>query len=560
MGFLRRLAGRVRAEPEALVLDLAVAGMCVTALFFGASATWDLSWPCDVDLYRDIGFAQSMLDGRPLSDPLYLGERLWYNPLVPALIALSSWITGLPVHLAATRLGALSNLLAPISFYIMVACLVGRRSGVAATLVFLFVGGIGGIPSWASATYSPWLFTSNFVQGLFYLGVAAYHRAVSQSPGGLRWHLITGGLLGLCFLGHTAPALVLGSVMALHTLRALLRRGQRGQRLRLLGTFGLSLVVALLVSLPYLYTIAIHYGLDVQNPDPSGWIWPRLALRTVQALVQDHLVWIALLPLWGGLGFLLGRGAVRPHSRGLVVYWFLSAGVLFAYYYLWQWTKKQGAAIPVIVPGHHFLVFLKALEALFFGHALVLAAALAARGALAVWPGQQERPRLRVNLERISLVLILHLAFFATFPAYRHSDEFVVEREKALKLNPSEDVMKVFHWVRQHTEPTDVFLADDHYSLHLLSPAGRKVVAMIPFFSNPFVAWKERHKHRHEMFSALIMGRHEAFAELARKYQVKYVMATGAKAMQIFGSSMPVLKKAFSSGSLFVLEVVPLSY
>jgi len=36
--------------------------------------------------------AQTMLDGGRLAAPAYLGERLWYNPLVPGVAMGISWL------------------------------------------------------------------------------------------------------------------------------------------------------------------------------------------------------------------------------------------------------------------------------------------------------------------------------------------------------------------------------------------------------------------------------------------------------------------------------------
>ena len=41
-----------------------------------------LTWPYDGDHFRDIAQAQTALDGHPLADPFYLGEWVWYNPLL----------------------------------------------------------------------------------------------------------------------------------------------------------------------------------------------------------------------------------------------------------------------------------------------------------------------------------------------------------------------------------------------------------------------------------------------------------------------------------------------
>lgn len=546
-----RLARLTEHAPDLLVL-----GMLLVVLQQGLHAVSGLSWPCDVDLYRDIGFAQSMADGQLLADPLYRGEKLWYNPLVPGVIALGATLLGLPVHLAATQLGAILNLLAPIGFYLLVARLFDRKVGAAATLAFLFFNP-GDFPSWTSATYSPWLFPGNFVQSLFYLGLLWLHRALSDG----RWRswLLSGLLLGLCFLGHTAPALLLGMLVLLGSafgLRAAARRDGARSGIRGMGRPLLLFLVAVVVSLPYTWVLLVHYGASVQNHEPSSWIYPRLDLRALPELVASLFAPATGLALLGYVQVLVGR--LRPRVRPLLLGWLGIAGALFAYSYVRQWYKINGTDIPEIVPGYHFFFYLRALQSLFIGIALAQA------GRLLAWIAASGAARLRPSLrtgakdpmrELVALTGVLVLAFGLGYPLFLDREDWTSERHKAQRLTPTVDQERLFYWIRGNTDPDEVFLASDHLSLHLLSPAGRKVVAMIPFFSNPFVPWQQRHEDRAALFTALFMGDREQFAPLQARYGVRYVLEEGAQAVKLFGSSMTFLELAYRSGPLWLFRV-----
>jgi hypothetical protein len=541
---------------EALVLDLAVVAMCAYALARGWLATRGLSWPCDVDLYRDIGFAQSMADGRPWADPLYLGEWLWYPPLVPGLAALTSLLSGLPVHVTATQLGVYLNLLAPAAFYLLCLRLFGRRVSAAATLAFLFIG-LGDFPTWASASYSPWLFPSNFVQGLFYLGLLCLHTALTRGPGAsLRWWLAAGGMLGLCALGHSAPALVLGGVAALAAGWRLVSPGPVPRRRTLLGA-GAMFALAFVVALPYTASILFHYGLQVENQAPSSWTFFRLDLRTLDRFARDLLSPSLALPALGYLGVVIAAPPRRRWARRLVWLWLAVALGLFAYSYLHQWLKTQGITAPVSVPAHHFHIYLKALEALFIGGALYLAAR--ALSGTAGWLGRRLGRRASAGADRwrdlFALGCVMALAGALSHLPYTHRDDFTGEPQKAKILTPTEDMADMFRWIRSNTNPDDVFLANDHLSLHLLSPAGRKVVAMIPFFSNPFVPWRQRHEDRAQLFTALTLGNEAAFQPLAARHQLGYMIERGALAVKLYGSSMPFLEVAHRAGDFWLFRV-----
>ncbi len=555
-GIPGRVITRFKADPEPFVLDLLVAAMCLVAFIKGMATVWDLSWPCDVDLYRDIGFAQSIREGYFLSDPLYLGEKIWYNPLVPGLIALVSAITGQPVYLVATKLGPILNLLAPVGFYVMAACLLGRRTAVVSTAAYLFIN-LGALPSWASATYSPWLFPSNTIQGLFYFGVAAQWKAMKSDS--LPWSVATGCLLGLTFLGHTAPALILGAMMVLATLQIVLKTWHEGplcaERHRAVVKLAVGLGAALVMSLPYAWSILFHYGLEVINEEPSSWLWGKIAVFGAAEFAAQNLSLLSVLPTLGLLWIIMSRG--RPVQRRLVLYWLVLAGALFLYTYVWQLLKVVGVQAPRIVPGHHFLIYVKALEVLLLGHGLVLLIRYLVQllrylvkpvdRYLTARDGRERRVR------GVALALIVAAALAAAYPMYLHREDFQIELYKAKRLAPDEGVMRTYTWIQQNTKSTDVFLASDHHTLHLLSSAGRKVVSTIAYFSNPFVDWKTRSKDRHHMFSSVENGDVKTFQMLVAKYAVRYVLVDPSQAVN--PALQPLLEQAFNGGGVIIYKV-----
>ena len=554
-GLLVRSLARVRANPEPYLLDAAVALACLVALVHGLRVVWDLSWPCDVDLYRDIGFAQSIRDGDLLGDPLYLGERAWYNPLVPGLIALGSLLSGQPVHLVGTKMGAVVDLISPLGFYVMASCLLGRRTGAVGTVVFLFAG-LGQMPSWAAAAYSPWLWPSNFVQGLFYLALAAHWQALRSQR--YRWHLGSGALLGLTFLGHTAPALILGGIVVVTFVRQLastwVEEPASPARHRAVLSLLLTLGTALVVSLPYAASIVFHYGLEVKNPEPASWLWGKITLYSVADFIAANFSLLTVVPAMGLLAVVLRR---RSSERVLVLTWLALAALLFAYTYVWQAFKLVGVQVPRIVPGHHFLIYLKAVEALLFGHGLLLLLrylpwlarhlvpsldrALTSREAAGPW------------IARATVAIALLGTFAVAYPSYAEREDYTMEPYKARRLALTPPVVKAHSWIMANTKTTDVFLAGDHHTLHLLSASGRKVVATLAYFSNPFVDWKTRHTERHRMFSVLDTGDTAAFLQLARKYSVRYVLLDpGQRPNPAYAELLPVV---LDTGALRIHKV-----
>src|SRR5262245_2923868 len=194
---------------------LAFLALLTVALSFGVRTTRDVEWPTPmpggltVDLYRDMSSAQTMLDSGYGPDPNFVGERSWYNPLVPAIMALTTAVTALPLNVVAVRLGTYANLLAPLTFFLMCAVLFDRWTALFASFASLFLLP-DAFPAYLVATYFPCVLPVNFVLACFYLSIVALHWAYRDNR--LAAFVVPGLLWGLTFLGHTAPALILGGV------------------------------------------------------------------------------------------------------------------------------------------------------------------------------------------------------------------------------------------------------------------------------------------------------------------------------------------------------------
>ena len=156
-GISRGTAEQARGEVLVMI------GYC---LVIALRTTAGVQWPYEWDAFRDIGAAQTMLDGRYPEDPILSGKTLWYNPLTAACDAVFSAATGVPLPRGYVLLGPWLQLLAPAGFFVLVWVLFGRWTAVLALAAFLF-GKTDIIPAWNCASYSPWLLAPGFAQGFF---------------------------------------------------------------------------------------------------------------------------------------------------------------------------------------------------------------------------------------------------------------------------------------------------------------------------------------------------------------------------------------------------------
>ncbi|HEY7171213.1 MAG TPA: hypothetical protein VH417_10235 [Vicinamibacterales bacterium] len=504
---------KVRARSAVALLLTAIV---LAALAFGRNEAMvsDLEWPGLDTQYRELAAAQTMLDEGYGPDSAYRQERVWYNPMAPWVISGLTRLTGAAPRTIVARSGPWINLLAPAALFLIIALVFDLVTAVAGTAAFVFIIGAA-FPFYYAATYSPWFGPENFGQALFYLGLLVALTAFEREFA-IGRALVLGVALGLTFLTHTAPALVLGCCM----VALAFWQGRTSGRWRdAAGTLFGALAVAFAVSLPFGIQILFHYRLKVVNAFPGLSPSDFLDLNELPHVIRAT----ATLPALAGVVALVWRLGRRPSDRGtrLVLVWGGVVSVFLAAHVVAMLAERAGLNVPAIVPAFHFFYYLMPLVALGFGLAVRDLSALAIG-----WIGRRRgRWAVAANDWRSAVGAALATALIVGlyFPQYLRRPDFHEMRDRAARMN-REMPAAAYDWIRTQTDPQAVFLCSDDLSLYVVSPAGRKVVATNRYFSSPYVAWEQRDRDRAEMFGRLAAGDLAGFRALAERYQVAYLM------------------------------------
>jgi hypothetical protein len=490
----------------------------------GRRAVAGLSRPYDIDQFRDIAAAQSFADGHLLRDPFYRDETIWYNPLLPAVVAVLSRVGARDVPLTFVQAGPFLNALAPVALFVMTAALFGRWPAFIAVVSLLFSPPHGD-PGWATPTYSPWLFPASFAPAIFYIGVLLCWLAARRDRP--LWWLAAGMGLGATFLAHTAPALILGLCGGVAVVSA---RWQEPGEARAPGShaalaFALMLVGAIVTSVPLTWSIIFHYHLRIVNPAPNNWVWETLNLDHAGQLVRGWLTFRSL-PTAAGAAVMAFRLRNDVGAR-LLACWGLAAIALLAYGFLQQAVGFD--RLPVLLPHYHFYVYLRAAGHVLTGigtwalvhHAVTIVARR--------WSPSWGVPRIRTVSAAVALVIaVCYIA--ANLPVYRTRPQFRGDRFRARTLGWDQTATNVLNRLRTETPPDAVILASPGDSIFEVAPAGRSVVAAPREFSNPYVEFDTRADDQRRMLSAFVEGNLEAFRPLAVRRGVTHVLLDAAAA------------------------------
>lgn len=461
--------------PSPRVFDLLAALACALALSVALATVDGLRWPYDGDHYRDLAQAQTTREGKPLSDPHYPDEWIWYNPLVPWIVAGGSALTRLTPAEFHVQGGPYLNLIAPAGFYLAGAQLAGRGAAFAALVGFLFFA-CRTEPALVCPTYSPWLFVATFAQGLFFLSLFAMVRA-AERPTRVR-AAVAGVLAGLTFLAHTGPAIVLAAIaLFLLPRRVWVSTG----------------AAAFLVASPFLYSIVWHYRLQVVNPVPMAWPWLPVTLAGFPATLAANAVLIA-----AGLA---GAFVVKHRAARI---WLLVSLTLTAYGLL----RELAPALPAIVPTFHFWRY------------AMLALTLMA-GAAAWWVAQRAAPRYAVAVVGVAAAV----AVWIYLPQYRA--RFDLTYGQGIAAARPATHAQVTGFLTRSTPPDAVVLGTRGASLQIIGPSGRRVVAVNANWSNPYIDNVKRVDDREAMLEALKAHDRERFDALADAYALTHVVGVG---------------------------------
>ncbi len=523
-----------------------LATIVVAAMAPGIIAVRGLEWPSDPDGFRDIAIAQAIQDGRGLADPHYAGERAWYSPLVPGVVALISTMTGAAIPVTFVQLGPWLNALAPIAFFVFVRRLVGLTPAVFATVAFLFLPGRP--PVWASATYTPWLFPSVTAQALLYATLATWtawpeHTTPDRSP---IWRVsLTGLIVGATFWAHSGAAAFAAGVMFLTRPKA---------------AFPVALVSAAVVS-PFLVPLFLEYRLTVLNRAPGT--WPYEPATLIAVLLPSFRVSDILHLAAAFAGIVWIRRHASAQAMRILVAWAVSAGLLFVS----ALVAERVQWWPTLVPAFHFFFLLRALKWVAAGCGVAAAAPWLAdvvvrRTSPGDEPGSQ-RTRVGRYVPLIAPCLALFLAA-ALYPRYLGREAHARARADSVRVAESE-LPATSTWIRQNTDADAVVLASDDDGLRIVGPAGRRVVSLGTPFANIYVSPRTREAGRNQMFAALAEGNASAFFEAAGPFGVTHVLAREDLAAAIAARRITWLEPVFQAdpvtlfavGSSEPLDVIP---
>jgi hypothetical protein len=495
-------------------------------------ATHDLDWPYDYDLYRDAAIAQTIIDGRFPADTYYAGEQNWYNPLAPAIIGGIARVSGLAPAQVYARQGAVIALAISLAIFALAVALFGRWAGLASLFAFLFLGPID-VPAWAAPSYSPWLFANLVSLVPFALTLIVALRA--RETARFRTWAISGVLLGMTFLAHTATAILAGCIVLVLGWD---RRKPRTVAFR----WGLVLLPAFIVSAPLLISILWHYGLQIKNSAPQNFIWSENELHQLPDLLKRALNFRNAIAFAGF--FMLWASRRMTAARIVFVPWLAVCVLMLGYGYARQlWPTAQ---LPGLVPPFHWLFHLRLAGALLLGYGIY-------RGVVAWTSLVAGVLKVPVPAALVAAFLTLLLAQHWRF-AQRH--DFRAARQLALENAAKVGFTETSSWLRHESASDAVVLASPLDALTLLGNAARKTVVIDQSFSNPYVLYEPRAAAATDMYKSLADHDRGSFLETAAKYHVSYVLlGPDARAVADRCLTAPFVTKVFSHDSYTVLRV-----
>jgi hypothetical protein len=450
----------------------------------GTRAVSGLIRPPDEDLMRDVGFMQAILDGNFFGDAVYRGELRWYPPLISLIGAATAWLTGGPLATVWIQVAPWFGLLGVVLFFGMVRQLFDPMVAATAVAIYALVDPAVSQP-WITGGYTPWPLASNLAALLFFVGVWMIHR-----HGALRrWRdaALIGAVLGLSFLAHMVPALLLSAIVTAVALR------EGGLHPRTLTWLALVAAVEVTLSLPFLLPLWLRYGLRVANSVPVAW--------TDWTMLLPFLTWVAQVSAPGVLAiavaWLLRRYApIDKRTVVILLAWIGVCAAMLGRHYACQVVADRPAVCRiVVVPVHHFHMYLVVGWTVLVGYAVT-----------AVARAWIQTPRPHGWEIRLAALAVALMPLIAAKLALRTESYDSMARASALADGHNTD-WQGYRWILANTDPDDLFVTNGNgRSAFTVYPAARHLmVAPLPF-SSPYVEWMPREERRRRLVAAVTGG------------------------------------------------------
>jgi hypothetical protein len=442
-----------------------------------------------LDTYRDSGFIQGFLDGNLAGDPSIDGAKRYYPPLMHAIAAAVAWITHTrPLQLLIWA-APWVNLLIPVTFFLMVRSIFSAAVAALSTLVLVCFDGLL-LPPWMAASYSPWHSVPAITQSLFFCGVWLIN--ARTRPGRFRDAVGIGSIMGIVFLAHTVPALILAAIATAAAVST------QGLRVRTAVWIGVVAATAALWALPFMMPLITTYHLKILNA--AGAIIDPLfdPTRIPTRLLGATLPGIGALTL---LAASLARGrlpgpTVPALTIAILGVWILVPALFIARHFGCGVGGTAAVCTAFQVPVHHWMFYLQSALACMFGYAVI-----------AVFAARTGTDVSRTDLIVAGSALALALALLV----FRPMDQQM--RQRAMDMQTRIDVA-LYDWLLAQTQPSAMFVTDistnavhDSAAMAVLA-AGRKSVALPFTFSNPYIDWQTR-KQRGDLYLAAAHSGHD---------------------------------------------------
>ncbi|MGE5343856.1 MAG: hypothetical protein ACM3SY_20490 [Candidatus Omnitrophota bacterium] len=525
--------------------------------------TRGLEWPKDLDNYRDIALTQTILDGGYGKDAYYLNEHIWYNPGHHFLMAGASVILHKPVPEIIAQYGLIFNILSPIAFYILLRFVFGSPIALISTLAYLISNTV--YPDWASSLYSFIPFVIILSQSFLYITINSFYSSI-QKKRGLFSYFITGILLGITFLFNTTAALLCTGIIALCFLWEATEKWKSHQLTflelnRILKKILIIGIPAFLLSLIFVYPILKYYHFKMLNKFPVNWEWPSLSLSNLPHFIGSECLqvtnWIAA---FGLIHLIKNKDSHLKVIKRILLTWFTLILFLLFYSYMEKVLRSVTSFdLPSFSPVHQYFFFFKALTFIFFGYGL------ASLGKILLNTFEKNNHRLSMfKIFSVQSPLKLKITAFAlliialpviVLYVYSQDERLGLVKLSFVRQAQTDPLIHSYRWIRENTNPADVFLCSNKYGMRVVAPAGRKVIATHPFFSNPYVSYNERIIDREQMFKDLNNGNVSDTLRLFKKYGATYFITEIPIYRKIHRSCLKLFKKKFICNQIIILKV-----
>jgi len=518
---MQELSAMKKKDKIAFIVALII--LLVTAFIQCYNISHDLNWPCDVDIFRDMSYAQGNLYGDFGKDPNFVGAYLWYNPLLTLAEAGVAKISGLPLHVVLIRSGAYLNLLSPIAFIFMMVVITDYKVALAALLSYLFFA-LGQNISPHGATYAPWLFPVCFAQFFFYLNIILCYKAFRSQK--YFWFFVLGFFIGFSFLAHSEPAILIILVMAFMQLPKVINAIKEKDFIAIKKYLLQGLITFVpfaIASLPLTYFIIGKYHMHFLNRTGFEYAENMFIVHNFLDLIKNNVSVSFVIAVIGFIWFY--KNFHNPLIRKIIFGWLWGATIMFVYSTAVRTMDDQfNIKLPGTVPSSDFFYYLKALQSVFFGFGFAFLISPLLTWVNKLISNQNEATAKNyINSLFIASVLLCAIIYF---PFYKNRYDFVHHRNQSIINENKKDDIGVYNYIMQNIPRDKVILCEDTTSIFPVMPTARKMVSIIGTFSNPYLSYFDKARDRLLLLSYLKKSQPLSAEELKLfdDYQVSYIL------------------------------------